>query len=444
MNRLVNTVLNAMRTLRCALLVGLVTLGALAGAKGGDAATADPAVPGEILVRLINTATLSPLLVKHQLSLAGQFGSRPIYRLKVVGNADVNQKIAALVSEPGVIGAEPNALHRSPEARRMSGWAVGTPGEFVAQWAPTALRLADAHAMSSGAGVRVAVLDTGVDRTHPLLSGRLLQGFDFVDFDTDPSEVGNAVVNASYGHGTHVAGIIAMAAPGATILPVRVLDADGVGNAWVLAEALLYALDPDGNPATDDGAKVINLSLGSTRRTQLLDGIARLTACAIPGEVVEPSDDYSDPGYNADKARCAVQGGAVIVAAAGNDGSDDIRQYPAAEGAYGLLSVGASTKTSRLATFSNFGSKVDILAPGEGITSSVPGGGWGTWSGTSMAAPMAAGAAAMLRARDPGLSARDVTERLIRASAAQCGTSLRRIDPVAAMGGAAPPTTVCR
>jgi thermitase len=444
MKSLVPSGSRGLHALHGALLAGLLAVSALASAKGGGTAPADPTLAGEILVRLTSTSALPPLLARHQLSLAGQFGSRPIYRLKVVGAADVNDKIAALELERSVIQAEPNNVHRSPEARRMSGWAIGTPAEFAAQWAPTALRLPDAHALSSGAGVRVAVLDTGVDRTHPMLAARLLPGFDFVDFDTDPSEVGNTLLNPSFGHGTHVAGIVAMVAPKATILPLRVLDADGAGNAWVLAEAMLYAVDPDANPATDDGAKVINLSLGSTSRTRLLDSIAQLTACAIPAVAVKPIDDYSDPGYNADKARCAALGGAVIVAAAGNDGSDEIRQYPAAEGAYGLLSVGASTRTSRLATFSNFGAKVDIAAPGEGITSSVPDGGLGTWSGTSMAAPMVAGAAALLRAREPGLAARDAAEHLVLTSAALCGTQLRRVDPVAAMGGAAPAATVCR
>lgn len=427
-------------SLRAGLLAGLLAAGALVHAKGGGDAT----VAGDILVRLRSTSALQPLLVKHQLTLAGQFGARPIYRLRVVGAADVHAKVEALATELDVIAAEENAVHSSPEARGHTGWAIGTPGAYTAQWAPAALRLPEAHRVSTGAGMRVAVLDTGIDAAHPAFAGRLLKGFDFVDFDNDPSEVGSAATHEAYGHGTHVAGLVALVAPAARIMPLRVLDADGAGNAWVLAEAMLYAADPDGNPASDDGAQVINMSLGSLNRTELLDSVGRLASCNLPAAIVEPADDFSDPGYNADKQRCAASAGAVVIAAAGNDGSDTVRQYPAAEGFYGLLSVGASTQAARLAAFSNFGSKVDVAAPGEGITSAVPGGGFGTWSGTSMAAPLAAGTAALLRATEPAVSARDVVQRLVRVSAALCGAKLRRIDAAAVLLNEAPPPTLCR
>jgi subtilisin family serine protease len=413
--------------------LGTLFLGA---ALPAGAAAADAELPGEVLVRLRSTAALGPVLLRYEFSLVSQFGARPIYRLKSVGLADVRAKFEAMAADPAVLIAEPNVVHRSPEARRNNAWAIGTPGAYATQWAPQALRLPEAQRLTQGSGMRVAVLDTGVDRSHPALAGRLLPGFDFVDFDADPSEVGNTL-DLGFGHGTHVAGLVAMAAPGAAIMPLRVLDAGGQGHAWVLAEAMLHAVDPDGNAATDDGAQVINMSLGSTTRTQLLDTLAQLTACAIPAVVVEPTDDYSDPGYNADKARCDSFGGAVIVAAAGNDASKSMREYPAAEGAYGLLSVGASDAGGGLADFSNFGSWVDVAAPGEGITSAVPGGGYGTWSGSSMAAPLAAGTAALVRALNPGMSPRDVTRRLIRHSAPLCGSQLRQVDAAAALGAPA-------
>lgn len=420
----------------------LLTLGTAGhAAKGGPAP--DSGLTGEVLLQLRSTAALGPLLVKHQLSLLSQFGARPIFRLKVVGLADVNDKIAALVLEPDVLLAEQNFVHQSPEARRVSSWAIGTPGAYTAQWAPQALRLREAHRLSTGAGVRVAVLDTGIDSRHPALAGRLLPGFDFVDFDTDPSEVGSTATNFSFGHGTHVAGLVALAAPGARIMPLRVLDADGAGNAWVLAEAMLYAVDPDRNPATDDGAHVINLSLGSTSRTQILDTVGRLATCAIAPAVLLPTDELADPGYNGDRDRCNAFSGAVVVAAVGNDATRSPRQYPAAEGVYGLLAVGASDATKRLASFSNFGAWVDLAAPGEGITSAVPGGGWGTWNGTSMAAPLVAGSAALLRSFRPALTPRQVTRRLVRLSSGLCGTQLVQVDAAAALLNVPPPATPC-
>jgi hypothetical protein len=421
-----------------------VLLVALIGAASPVAAksTADPEVPGEILVRLRSTADLQSLLIKYSLSLRGQFGSRPIYRLSVVGAAATAGVIGALELEPTVLDAEANVIHSSPEARRNSPWAIGTPSAYVAQWAPQAMRLPQAHALSQGAGVRVAVLDTGVDATHPALAGRLMAGFDFVDGDFDPSEV-SAAGSLSYGHGTHVTGLVALAAPAATIMPLRVLDPQGLGNAWVLAEAMLHAVDPDHNPATNDGVQVINMSLGSTSRTHLFEAVTQLAACAIPAPT-DPANTFTDPSYNLDRQRCDAFGGAAVIAAAGNDASVDARQYPAAEGAYGLLPVTASNAQRQLAPFANFGSWVDLAAPGEGITSTMVGGGYATWSGTSMAAPLAAGAAALLKAREPSLSAKDLVRRLERISAPLCATNAQRqIDAEAALRNVMPADVPC-
>jgi Subtilase family len=206
---------------------------------------------------------------------------------------------------------------------------------------------------------------------------------------------------------------------------------------------MLYAVNPDGNPATDDGVQVMNLSLGSTSRTHILDTVAKLASCAIPPAVLTPLDDLADPGYNGDRERCNNFRGAVVVVAAGNDASDAVRQYPAAEGAYGLLPVAASSADFTRASFSNFGSWVRIAAPGEGITSSVPGGGYGTWSGTSMAAPLAAGTAALVRALNPGMTADEVVKRLSKQSATLCGTKLRQVDAAAALLNAAPADRTC-
>ena len=419
-----------------------VPLAAALLALSAHAQAADAEVAGEILVKLRSTGALAPLLTRHDLTLLAGFGPRPMYRLKVTGNANVHDKIDALKAEIDVLIAEPNVVHQSPEARKNHAWAIGTESEYKAQWAPAAMRLAEAQALSNGAGVRVAVLDTGVDRKHPALKGKLTKGYDFVDGDTDPSEEGSKA-DAAFGHGTHVAGLVALVAPGAKIMPLRVLDPAGKGDAWVIAQAILYAVDPDGDPATNDGAKVVNLSLGSTSRTEMLDAVAKLSACSIPA-VDTPTEDYSDPGYNGDKARCQAFNGTVIVAAAGNDGSKKVKEYPAAEGAYGLFAVTASTENRTLASFANYGSWVDVAAPGEGITSSVPAGGYGVWSGTSMAAPLAAGTAALVRSLKPKMKAVDVARRVVRASAALCGGAKQRVvDAAAALTNVVPPDAPC-
>ena len=131
------------------------------------------------------------------------------------------------------------------------------------------INLDAAQAVNRGQNIKVAVIDTGIDAQHPLFAGKLLPGFDFVDRDMDPSEVGTPHLGA-YGHGTHVAGIIAMVAPEAKIIPIRILDQDGVGDIWRLANALIYAANPDGDNSTDDGADIINLSLGTTQQAPLI------------------------------------------------------------------------------------------------------------------------------------------------------------------------------
>jgi hypothetical protein len=119
-------------------------------------------------------------------------------------------------------------------------------------------------------------------------------------------------------------------------------------------------------------------------------------------------------GYQGDRDRCNVLGSAVVMAAAGNGGSTTERQYPAAEAATGTLALAASTPAGRIADFSNRGSWVQLAAPGDAVISTVPGGGYGSWSGTSMAAPLAAGVAALLFERNPDWKPEDVTKRLTR------------------------------
>jgi len=413
---------------------GIAAQDAGGGRRGGDGN-----VPGQIVVKLKSTDLLPGLLAKYPVTVGSTLGKRPLYRLQVIGGADPATVIAGLKLETGVQLAESNPFHQAPEARKNVAWVIGTVDEYRAQWGPQAIRLPEAQVLSTGAGVRVAVIDTGADLQHPALAGRLLPGHDFVDGDDDPSEVGT-VVDKGFGHGTHVAGLIALAAPDAKIMPLRVLDPSGAGDLWSIAQALLFAVDPDGNPSTDDGAHVINLSLGTLSKTSLFETLSQIISCEDPKRT--PTRDLSDPGYDDDRTRCKTVPGAIVVAAAGNDGSTRTKEYPAAESSGGLLSVAASNATRHIAGFSNSGGWIEIVAPGDGITSAVPGG-YATWSGTSMATPLVTGTAALLRALDLTSRPKDLGPRIQRMTVNLCGTSLRQIDAVAVLTNVSPADQPC-
>jgi len=249
----------------------------------------------------------------------------------------------------------------------------------------------------TGTGITVAVIDTGVDYSHEDLGGcfgagcKVESGYDFVENDEDPMDVD--------GHGTHVAGIIAAngslkgVAPGASIMALRVLDDEGFGSSSDIIAALEYAVDPDDDLTTDDGADVINLSLGG------------------PGE-------YQSPGNIA--VENAVAAGIVVVAAAGNYGSyGDIAGLSPAS-ALSAITVTSSTKQDQVSGFSSKGGgasyqqlKPEIIAPGSDIVSLQVGGGNVTLSGTSMAAPHVAGAAAILKQKFPDATPQDIKARMV-------------------------------
>lgn len=413
-------------------------LAVLASALFAMNATATaPQIDGEVVVKLRSGQSIDSVLARSGYSLVSQFGNRPIYRLAVPTSESVSSAVYTLRAMNGVEFAEPNYQSEAPESSRRYVWVVGgSSTAYATQWAASAMNLPAAQSSaisqnpSNRSRVRVAVVDTGIDATHPAFMGRLIAGRDLVDNDADPSEEGSAL-DVGYGHGTHVAGLVALAAPNAQIMPIRALDASGRGNVWVLAEAIMHAVDPDGNPNTDDGAHVINLSVGTTQITHMLNAAIELATCSDDDDDQQISIDYSDSGFDNDRARCNLRYGAVVVSAAGNSGSATERQYPAAETAEGAISVTATKQNGTLASFANRGDWVDVAAPGDLIRSALPGGQWGTWSGTSMSTPLVSGVAALLKHVKPDWKPIDVTKRIFERSATMCGSTIRRVDALA-------------
>jgi subtilisin family serine protease len=251
---------------------------------------------------------------------------------------------------------------------------------------PEAQQINRGTRVDNGKPVIVAVLDTGIDPDHPAFAGRLVPGFDFVGNDSDPREEGVLRQNPVYGHGTHVAGIIALTAPEAKIMPIRVLDANGEGELWRVVAAIVWA--------ANHGADVINISFGYDVEPKLLKNL--LDNCDTP-----PAGTQLFPELNGNKL--------VVISGAGN-GGNAVPIYPAGTPMDPQLGVGASTRLDNLAEFSTMsldnggGSRsIRAVAPGEDIISTLPGGRYGMWSGTSMAAPIAAGVAALVKAKNPQL-----------------------------------------
>lgn len=335
---------------------------------------------GEVVVKLTRGTAVEEINADYgSATLQKLLGSAGIYLLKLPAAADPQAVAARMESDPRLIYAEPNFIAKPPEGTgrfRAFGLAEAEPG--YGQYAAGSLGLSCARQISRGAGTTVAVLDTGAQLDHPELQLNF-QGaarYDFVDDDTDPSERptgldsdGNGAADEMLGHGTHVAGIVEAVAPEAKIMPLRVLDTEGYGNVFVIAEAISFA--------ERNGADVVNMSFGAAGRSDLLQ------------EVIHR----------------ASMNGLVVVAAAGNDPTSTAHYPAAGEDVVATTSVDRFGKKS---VFASYGPWVDVAAPGEGIKSAFPTSTEAYMSGTSMAAPFVAGQAALIRTVNPLLTSEGV------------------------------------
>ena len=317
-------------------------------------------------------------------ALMNRDGKPEIVIRKAKGPRHAERRIAAIQADPELIAVDVDArmsINADPNPERVKSQA--NDARFGELWGMSLLQAEQAWAMSVGSGVVVAVVDSGVEASHPDLQGSVLTGANTVWGDSSPA------TTDPHGHGTHVAGTIAAhanngvgvagLAPGAVILPIKALDAGGSGYTSDVADGIVWA--------TDNGAHVINLSLGGS-----------------PNGIIEGAVNY------------ALSKGRTVVAASGNQGASS-SGYPAAYP--GVISVSAlDTSGTGMASFSNRGANVDLAAPGQGILSTVPGGGYASYSGTSMAAPHVAAAAALVLAQTPtvGVAAR------LNATAADLGS----------------------
>jgi subtilisin family serine protease len=305
-----------------------------------------------------------------------------IYRLYLPHDADVPRAVQILSAHPAVAYAEPDYLAH----------LITVPDDplYAGQWGLVQINAPATWDVVTGTtDVVIAVIDSGLDTTHPDLTGQLwtnpgeiagngvdddnngyvddVRGWNFVNDDADLSD--------NTGHGTQVAGVIAAVTDNGQgvagvcwncrLMVVKVTQPGGVANYSDIAAGVAYA--------TQKGADVINLSLGG----------------------------YSDSA-TLKAAIAAASETAVVVGGAGND-NKNVSFYPAAYDDYVLAVAGTTTSDTKVGT-SNYGPWVDVSAPGEVITTTFSGGGYGATSGTSMAAPFAAGLAGLLQSQHPSWS----------------------------------------
>jgi subtilisin family serine protease len=464
----------------------------------------DAAVPGEIVVKFRDVQDADEAIAKGRVSAArharlervmrrhGMRGGRRLFPhhrphrrtrpgahprdygldriVTVQVQGDTGQAIRDLRECPEVEYAHPNYLMtvqwepNDPYFASSGAWTQSFPD----LWGLHDIGAPTAWDVSRGAGVTVAVVDTGVDAAHPDLTDRVAinpgetgtdgngndkstngidddgngyvddwRGWDVINADADPFD--------DHGHGTHVSGTIAASAdnavgivgvaPQATILPVKVLGAGGSGPTSVVAEGIVYAADM--------GAGVINLSLGASAST--------------PPEAVQDAVGYAHEVMDV-----------VVVAAAGNSNADVATFYPAA--LRGTIAVAAVDHDDNKASFSNYGDEIDVTAPGggetepagayqpersilslasSGVSDSMSGYGqlfvdpdhhYLRQAGTSMASPHVAGVAALVRAAHPDWTSEQV-RGVIRFTAHDLdpagwdnNSGYGRVDAAAAMG----------
>jgi subtilisin family serine protease len=292
---------------------------------------------------------------KAQQAMVQGVGGKIKYTYHIVDAiaASIPEKaIVALQKNPNVRYVEPDDLVFALDAELSDSWGVERIGAGIVH-----------DDDNKGTGIKVAIIDSGIDYTHPDLDGNYVSGYDFVNDDDDPMD--------DNGHGTHVAGTVAAeddgsgvvgVAPEAYIYALKVLNSGGSGYFSDIIKALEWCMS--------NGIQVTNNSYGSS---------------GDPGTSVQEAFDNA---YNA---------GIIHVAAAGNSGNPPGRgdnvEYPAAYDS--VIAVAATDQSDKRARFSSTGPDVELAAPGVGIYSTYIGG-YTTYSGTSMASPHVAGVVALM------------------------------------------------
>ncbi|MEZ6243102.1 MAG: S8 family serine peptidase [Phycisphaerales bacterium] len=374
-----------------ALAVALLALGGVAAPiLADDGCLGDNPLSDQGILELapgvdINEILTDPFYVEREFTLRDSIPSRGIYLVSHNSLMTHDEFEMLFINDSRVDHSELNYDSGDPGGGTQSIFLFTAPGEFQNQPVITTLGLEGAQGVVTGAGVTIAVIDSGVDPTHGQIAGRLAPGgiaflFNPDDASYDPDDWvdqcngidddNDALLDEAVGHGTAVAALSLLVAPDAKVLPIRVLNDEGYTTAFRVAKAIYYAMD--------QGVEVVNLSLST---------------CADLRIIERAVDD-------------AVRLGIIVVAAAGNHEMDshDNPEFPAAMSK--VAGVVATDLDGHVASFSNYGRDYIVAAPGVEIISAIPneascgpalpGSNYGEADGTSFAAPLVAGTAALL------------------------------------------------
>lgn len=346
--------------------------------------TYDTALSNQAILQLTPGVDAGAFATEKNSTVLAEIEDSNVILLEMDSIWDDQAEVTGLLTDDRVIWAELNYTSHAPEGRPRYFFTSSalTSGFVDAPALPQELNFAPQAACVDGTGSVVAVLDTGVDVTHPLIEGKIAPGgMNTLDGSDDIADDGNGLdddadglIDELVGHGTHVAGGILQVAPDAQIMPFKVLNSDGVGTTFSVTSAIYLAVEND--------ADVINLSLGST-----YDSLA-----------IRMAVDY------------AIENDVVVVAAAGNSNLYTPVEYPAAMDS--VISVASINALGDKSAYSNFHESVSISAPGENVASAYPGGQYLLASGTSMATPMVSGTIVLMLERYPDETPGSVTQSL--------------------------------
>jgi subtilisin family serine protease len=332
-------------------------------------------VPDEVVLEIPNTVTPAQINTLQQRFRLTRIESQTfaltgttVYRWRVPRDISVPRAVQAIEGDPRVASAQPNYLFTLQQDAQPAKLEVApNPGSLgdPAQYGLGKLRLPQAHGIVKGDNVLVAVIDSGIDGTHPELSGAIAQSYD---------ATGDKAPVKPHTHGTAMASLIAAhgkllgAAPHARILAIRAFDPTGKS-----AEGTTFSILKGLNFAAANGARVINMSFAG------------------------PSDPAIGRSLEAARKK-----GIVLVAAAGNEGAKSPPMYPAADP--NVIAVSATDADDLILEQSNRGNYIAVAAPGSQIMVAIPDGGYEISSGTSHAAAEVSGIIALMLERKPGMT----------------------------------------